>query len=233
MLELRGVSAGYGEITILRDINLAVNPGEIVALLGGNGVGKSTLNNTVSGLLKPSAGSIQFLQQDIHTLSADAIVGLGVVQVPEGRKIFPNLSVIENLEMGSFRRGKQNRHKNLATVLEWFPRLEERRRQLAGTLSGGEQQMLAIGRALMADPELLILDEPSLGLSPIMVEEMFLLIRRLHEQKLAILLVEQNVVQSLEIADRAYVLENGQLVKEGTAIELSQDDDLRRSYLGM
>ena len=204
-----------------------------MALLGSNGAGKSTLNNTVSGLIRPSTGTIHFEQQRIDSLASDTIVARGIIQVPEGRRIFPNLSVLENLQMGSYRRGKAGRKKNLSMALDLFPRLGERQQQLAGTLSGGEQQMLAIGRALMAEPRLLILDEPSLGLSPILVQEMFALIRRLHEQNLAILLVEQNVVQSLEISDRAYVLENGVIVKHGKAEDLARDDDLRRSYLGM
>jgi branched-chain amino acid transport system ATP-binding protein len=233
MLEIKDLSAGYGQVEVLHGVSLQVGPDEIVALLGSNGAGKSTLNNNISGIFKPTAGAILFDGEDVTGLSPEKVVARGVVQVPEGRRVFPNLSVAENLEMGSYQRGKPNRGENIARVMTVFPRLAERARQLAGTLSGGEQQMLAIGRALMAEPRLLILDEPSLGLSPLLVEEMFALIRQLHDDGLAILLVEQNVVQSLNIADRAYVLENGEIGLKGKAQTLMRNDELRRSYLGI
>ena len=232
MLEVRALRAGYGAIEVLRGVDLAVAAGEIVALLGSNGAGKSTLNNNVSGLYRPLAGTIRFDGKDIAGTRSMRIVEAGLIQVPEGRRVFPNLSVHENLELGSYRRGRTARAKNLERVLSIFPRLKERLTQSAGTLSGGEQQMLAIGRGLMGEPRLLILDEPSLGLSPLLVEEMFALIGRLNRDGLAILLVEQNVVQSLAIAHRAYVLENGRIGLSGKAADLAQDPELRKSYLG-
>jgi branched-chain amino acid transport system ATP-binding protein len=232
VLEVRALRAGYGAIEVLRGLDLAVHAGEIVALLGSNGAGKSTLNNNVCGLYRPFGGTIRFEGKDIAGAPSMHIVEAGLVQVPEGRRVFPNLSVRENLELGSYRRGRARRSANLEGVLSIFPRLRERLAQAAGTLSGGEQQMLAIGRGLMSEPRLLILDEPSLGLSPLLVEEMFALIGRLNRDGLAILLVEQNVVQSLAIAHRAYVLENGRIALSGEASELAQNADLRRSYLG-
>jgi len=232
MLEVRALRAGYGAIEVLRGVDLAVAAGEIVALLGSNGAGKSTLNNNVSGLYRPLAGTIRFDGKDIAGTPSMRIVEAGLIQVPEGRRVFPNLSVHENLELGSYRRGRAARANNLERVLSIFPRLKERLTQSAGTLSGGEQQMLAIGRGLMGEPRLLILDEPSLGLSPLLVEEMFALIGRLNRDGLAILLVEQNVVQSLAIAHRAYVLENGRIGLSGKAADLAQDPELRKSYLG-
>ena len=232
MLEVRALRAGYGAIEVLRGVDLAVAAGEIVALLGSNGAGKSTLNNNVSGLYRPLAGTIRFDGKDIAGTPSMRIVEAGLIQVPEGRRVFPNLSVRENLELGSYRRGRAARANNLERVLSIFQRLKERLTQSAGTLSGGEQQMLAIGRGLMGEPRLLILDEPSLGLSPLLVEEMFALIGRLNRDGLAILLVEQNVVQSLAIAHRAYVLENGRIGLSGKAADLAQDPELRKSYLG-
>ncbi|WP_341895329.1 ABC transporter ATP-binding protein [Ferrovibrio terrae] len=233
MLEVSGLHAGYGEVDVLRGIDLDVRKGEIVALLGANGVGKSTLNNTLSGLYRPKAGRIRFMGADIAGIASDRIVAAGLIQVPEGRRVFPNLSVQENLELGSYRRGRGNRAANLERVYAVFPRLKERIGQFAGTLSGGEQQMLAIGRGLMAEPELLILDEPSLGLSPLLVEEMFTLIGRLNAEGLSILLVEQNVVQSLAIAHRAFVLEHGRIALSGPAADLINDPGLKASYLGI
>jgi branched-chain amino acid transport system ATP-binding protein len=232
VLEVQSLRAGYGAVEVLRGVDLAVGAGEIVALLGSNGAGKSTLNNNVSGLYRPFGGTITFEGASIAGTPSMRIVDAGLVQVPEGRRVFPNLSVRENLELGSYRRGRAARAKNLGHVLAVFPRLNERLTQLAGTLSGGEQQMLAIGRGLMSEPRLLILDEPSLGLSPLLVEEMFALIGRLNRDGLAILLVEQNVVQSLAIAHRAYVLENGRIALSGAAAELAQHPELRKSYLG-
>jgi branched-chain amino acid transport system ATP-binding protein len=233
LLELRGVSAGYGGTPIVRGIDLDIEPGEIVAVLGANGVGKTTLNKAISGVIALSEGEIRFSGARIDRTSPHAIVELGLVQVPEGRRIFPNLSVQENLDLGSYRRGKANRARSCERVFEIFPRLRERVGQRAGTLSGGEQQMLAIGRGLMAEPRLLILDEPSLGLSPLLVEEMFALIRRINSDGLSIMLVEQNVVQSLEVANRAYVMENGRFVMSGKAAALAADPALEKAYLGM
>jgi len=233
LLEVESLRAGYGEVEVLHGVDLGVDAAQIVALLGSNGAGKSTLNNNVSGVYRPFAGAIRFDGERIDGERTERIVERGLVQVPEGRRGFPNMTVRENLELGSYRRARERRGANLERVTAVFPRLAERFAQLAGTLSGGEQQMLAIGRALMAEPRLLILDEPSLGLSPLLVEELFALIATLHAEGLAILLVEQNVFQSLEIADRAYVLENGAIALAGAADELIDDEGLRRSYLGM
>jgi branched-chain amino acid transport system ATP-binding protein len=233
MLEIKSLEAGYGETLILRGIDLSVAEGALVAVLGANGAGKTTLNMTISGVVRPRGGEIRFAGQSLAALSPADIVALGLIHVPEGRKIFPNLNVREVLELGSYRRARANRARNLERVFGIFPRLAERTRQAAGTLSGGEQQMLAIGRGLMAEPSLLILDEPSLGLSPLLVEEMFTLIRRLHADGLTIMLVEQNVAQSLEVADQAHVLENGVITLSGAAQDISADPELRRSYLGL
>ncbi|MAM72390.1 ABC transporter ATP-binding protein [uncultured Tistrella sp.] len=233
MLEVAGLKAGYGGVEVLRGIDLAVGAGEIVAVLGSNGVGKTTLNKVLSGVLPARAGQITFEGRRLDGVDAAAIVEAGLIQVPEGRKIFPNLDIQENLELGSYRRARKNRARNLERVYETFPRLRERRSQAAGTLSGGEQQMLAIGRGMMAEPRLLILDEPSLGLSPLLVEEMFTLIRRLNADGMPIMLVEQNVVQSLEIASRAYIVENGLVTMSGNAAEIAADPELRRAYLGL
>ena len=233
MLEVTDLEAGYGLTRVLEGVSLRVGAGEIVAVLGSNGAGKTTLNMAISGLVKPRGGRVVFEGRDITARAPADIMGAGLIQVPEGRKIFPNLSVRENLELGSYRRAKPNRARNLERVFATFPRLKERTGQAAGTLSGGEQQMLAIGRGLMAEPRLLILDEPSLGLSPLLVEEMFALIRKLHAEGLAIMLVEQNVAQSLEIAERAYVLENGSFVLSGPAAQVREDPELKRAYLGL
>ena len=233
MLEVRGLRAGYGGTEVLRGIDISVAADEIVAILGSNGVGKTTLNKVLSGVLPRRAGDIVFDGLSIANLSAPAIVEAGLIHVPEGRKVFPNLNVSENLDLGSYRRGRQRRARNRERVFEIFPRLRERVAQLAGTLSGGEQQMLAIARGLMAEPRLLVLDEPSLGLSPLLVEEMFALIQRLNDDGLPIMLVEQNVVQSLELASRAYILENGRFALSGSAAEVRSNPDLKRAYLGM
>jgi branched-chain amino acid transport system ATP-binding protein len=233
MLEVRDIVAGYGLTRVLEGVSLDVAPGEVVAVLGSNGAGKTTLNMVLSGLVRPRGGRVTFEGADITGHSPAAIMERGLIQVPEGRKIFPNLSVRENLELGSYRRARPNRARNLDRVFSTFPRLKERVRQAAGTLSGGEQQMLAIGRGMMAEPRLLILDEPSLGLSPLLVEEMFALIRRLHAEGLSIMLVEQNVAQSLEIADRAYVLEHGAFAISGPAAQVREDPELKRAYLGL
>ena len=233
MLEIRALRGGYGAVEVLRGIDLEIRAGEIVAVLGSNGAGKSTLNNTVCGLLPPFGGSVLFDGSDITRARPADIVAAGLVQVPEGRRVFPDLTVCENLLLGGYRRGRANRERNLERALAVFPRLAGRMSQRAGTLSGGEQQMLAIGRGLMAEPRVLILDEPSLGLAPVLVEEMFALIGRLNAGGLAILLVEQNVAQSLEVARRAYVLENGACAFAGTPAELLDRPELKRAYLGI
>lgn len=232
LLTIQGLRAGYGAVEVLRGIDLQIADGELVALLGSNGAGKTTLNSVVSGLVPTWAGRVMFDGQDLTGAHYRRVVQSGLIQVPEGRKVFPNLSVFENLELGAFTRARERRSQNLERVFDTFPRLRERESQLAGTMSGGEQQMLAIGRGLMAEPKLLILDEPSLGLSPLLVEEMFTLIAQLRASGLAILLVEQNVGQSLEIADRAYVMENGSIRFSGTSTELLASDALRQAYLG-
>jgi branched-chain amino acid transport system ATP-binding protein len=233
LLQVSGLRGGYGAVEVLRGIDLEVRAGQIVALLGSNGAGKSTLNNTLCGLLPGFSGSVVFEGAELTRLRYPRIVERGLVQVPEGRRIFPNLSVLENLELGAYRRARERRMANLARVHEVFPRLAERGAQRAGTLSGGEQQMLAIGRGLMAEPRLLILDEPSLGLSPLLVEQMFGLIQQLNRDGLAILLVEQNVAQSLTIAHQAYILENGRIVMTGSGEALLEDDRVRQAYLGL
>jgi branched-chain amino acid transport system ATP-binding protein len=233
LLDIQALRGGYGHVEVLRGVDLQVGAGEIVALLGSNGAGKSTLNHTVCGIQRAWAGRVVFDGHDLTRAHYRAVVQAGLIQVPEGRKVFPNLSVLENLELGSYARARARRASNLERVFGIFPRLKERTAQKAGTLSGGEQQMLAIGRGLMAEPRLLILDEPSLGLSPLLVEEMFTLIRRLHAEGLAVLLVEQNVGQSLEIADRAYVLENGSVRFSGLPAELLASAELKKAYLGL
>jgi branched-chain amino acid transport system ATP-binding protein len=233
MISIKNLSAGYGFVEVLRDVSLDISAGEIVAVLGSNGVGKTTLNNTLSGLITPKSGEIYFENELISGRPPEEIVDLGLIHVPEGRKLFPNLTVRDNLELGSYRRGKGERSQSLEMVLETFPKLRERIGQLAGTLSGGEQQMVAIGRGLMSNPRLLILDEPSLGLSPLLVEQMFDLIKRINSKGLTILLVEQNVMQSLTIADRAYVIDEGKVSLSGTAEDLRNNAELKKSYLGL
>jgi branched-chain amino acid transport system ATP-binding protein len=233
LLDVRGLRGGYGRADVLRGVDLQVKRGEIVALLGSNGAGKTTLNSIVCGLVPASGGRVQFDGADLTNRHYRDVVKAGLIQVPEGRRIFPNLSVRENLELGAFTRARERRAANLARVFTTFPRLAERVAQKAGTMSGGEQQMLAIGRGLMAEPRLLILDEPSLGLSPLLVEDLFALIGRLHADGLSVLLVEQNVAQSLAIAQRAVVLENGLQRFAGTPQELLASSELKRAYLGL
>jgi branched-chain amino acid transport system ATP-binding protein len=233
MLEVENLVAGYGAIEVLRGVSLRVDAGEIVAVLGANGVGKTTLNNAISGIIRPRGGSILFAGEPISSATPRAIVQRGLIHVPEGRKIFPNLAVRENLALGAYARARANRARNLDRVLALFPRLAERASQAAGSLSGGEQQMLAIGRGLMAEPRLLILDEPSLGLSPLLVEEMLALIARLGAEGTPVLLVEQNVVQSLAVASRAYVIEKGVVALSGAAAQLAADPALKAAYLGL
>jgi len=233
LLAIDGLRAGYGATEILRGVALTVAENEIVAVLGSNGAGKSTLNRAISGVLRPWSGAIRFGGEAIERAKPNAIVSRGLIHVPEGRRIFPNMSVAENLDLGSYRRARARRADNRDRVFGIFPRLKERMNQSAGTLSGGEQQMLAIGRGLMAEPKLLILDEPSLGLSPKLVEELFTLMKSIKAQGIALLLVEQNVVQSLEVASRAYVLDNGMFVLQGSADDVRNDPNLKRAYLGM
>jgi branched-chain amino acid transport system ATP-binding protein len=233
LLAISGLRAGYGPTEILRGVDLTVGEGEIVAVLGSNGTGKSTLNRTISGVMRPTHGTIRFLDTAIEQEPPKAIVARGLIHVPEGRRIFPNLTVSDNLDLGAYRRARARRGANRDRVFSIFPRLFERQGQRAGTLSGGEQQMLAIGRGLMAEPRLLILDEPSLGLSPFLVEELFALIKTINAEGIAVLLVEQNVVQSLEVAQRAYILDNGRFVLQGRAADIRNDPNLKRAYLGM
>ncbi|MBN8873824.1 MAG: ABC transporter ATP-binding protein [Rhodospirillales bacterium] len=233
LLSVRGLHAGYGPFQVLHGIDLDVHPGEIVAVLGANGVGKTTLNRTLSGLLAPSAGTIRFDGADLTRADHAAIVRAGLIHVPEGRRVFPNLSVRDNLLLGAYARGRADRGATLERVLTIFPRLRERLAQHAGSMSGGEQQMLAIGRGLMGQPRLLILDEPSLGLSPRLTEDLFSLIATLHQDGLSILLVEQNVVQSLAIARRAFVIEHGHVALSAAAAQLTEDPRLRAAYLGL
>jgi branched-chain amino acid transport system ATP-binding protein len=233
LLAIGDLHAGYGETEVLRGVDLLVNVGEIVAVLGSNGAGKSTLNRTISGVLRARKGSICFAGHMIEREKSASIVSRGLIHVPEGRCVFPNLSVRDNLDLGAYRRARNQRRQNRERVFSIFPRLAERQTQRAGSLSGGEQQMLAIGRGLMAEPVLLILDEPSLGLSPLLVEELFSLIQRINRQGIALLLVEQNVVQSLEVAHRAYILENGSVVLNGASDHLRNDPNLKRAYLGL
>src|SRR6202044_244320 len=233
LLDIRALCAGYGDTDVLRGVDLKVEPGEIVAVLGSNGVGKSTLNRTISGVVRARSGAVVFEGAAIEQEKPAAIVARGLIHVPEGRRIFPNLSVRDNLDLGSYRRAAARRAANRERVFTIFPRLRERRSQAAGTLSGGGQQMLAIGRGLMAEPTLLILDEPSLGLSPLLVEELFALIRRLNAEGTTLLLVEQNVMQSLEVASRAYILENGAFVLQGSSADIRENPKLKRAYLGL
>jgi len=233
LLTIRGLAAGYGAADVLHDVDLTVGNSEIVAVLGSNGAGKSTLNRTISGVLRARRGSIRFDGHSIEQEKASRIVAQGLIQVPEGRCIFPNLTVGENLDLGSYRRARARRRHNRERVLAVFPRLAQRLAQRAASLSGGEQQMLAIARALMAEPVLLILDEPSLGLSPLLVDELFAMLARINADGAALLLVEQTVVQSLDLAHRAYILENGRFVLEGTPDRVRTDPNLKRAYLGL
>lgn len=233
LLSIENLRAGYGAVEVLRGVDIRISHGELIALLGSNGAGKTSLNAVMSGLVTPRSGRVVFDGEDLTGAHYRRIVQAGLIQVPEGRKVFPNLTVLENLELGAFTRARSRLSENIDRVFVTFPRLRERKAQLAGTMSGGEQQMLAIGRGLMAEPKLLILDEPSLGLSPLLVEELFTLIAKLRADGLAILLVEQNVGQSLDIADRAYVMENGSIRFSGTSSELLASDALRQAYLGV
>ena len=234
MLEVSNLDQFYGRIQALWDVSLNIDEAEIVALVGANGAGKTTLLNTISGLRHPASGSITFLGKRIDRLQSHAIVELGMSHIPEGRKLFPDMSVRENLELGAYtKRVWQHKQETLNEVYELFPILKARQGQLARTLSGGEQQMVAIGRGLMSKPRLCIIDEPSSGLAPKVVDEIFQIIERLRDQGIAIFLIEQNVQQTLEIAERAYVLENGRIILAGESAKLLQEDFIRKAYLGL
>ena len=233
MLEVKDIEVYYGMIQALKGISFEVNEGEVIALIGANGAGKTTTLHTITGLLSPKKGSVVFEGQDITKVPAHKIVSLGVAHVPEGRRVFAELSVYQNLKMGAYtRKDKDEIAKTLEMVYKRFPRLEERKNQLAGTLSGGEQQMLAMGRALMSHPKIIVMDEPSMGLSPILVNEIFDIIKEVSASGTTVLLVEQNAKKALSIADRAYVLETGKIVLEGDAKELMNDDSIKKAYLG-
>jgi branched-chain amino acid transport system ATP-binding protein len=234
LLELRGVEVAYGDLPALRGVSVSVEAGETLSVVGANGAGKTTMLRAISGLMRPRAGQILLDGERLDSLPSHAIVERGVVQVPEGRKIFPSLTVLENLELGSYvAAAKARRREGLEHVFTLFPRLKERERQAAGTMSGGEQQMLAIGRALMARPRVLMLDEPSLGLAPLIVKEIFRIIGEINRLGTTVLLVEQNTRQALALSRRGYVLENGRVVLEGTGAELLGNDHVKRAYLGM
>ena len=234
LLELRAVEVAYGDLPALRGVSVSVEAGETLSVVGANGAGKTTMLRAISGLMRPRAGQILLDGERLDTLPSHAIVERGVVQVPEGRKIFPSLTVLENLELGSYvAAAKGRRREGLEHVFTLFPRLKERERQAAGTMSGGEQQMLAIGRALMARPRLLMLDEPSLGLAPIIVKEIFRIIGEINRLGTTVLLVEQNTRQALALSQRGYVLENGRVVLEGSGAELLGNEHVKRAYLGM
>ena len=234
MLKIERLNFSYDGLKVLWDIDLDVNAGEIVTVVGSNGAGKSTVLKNISRLLKPDSGSISFAGEDFVHMQSHEVVGRGMVLVPEGRKIFPELTVLENLRMGSFLKGaRKERKKNLEWVFSLFPRLKEREKQLGGTLSGGEQQMLAIGRGLMSNPRMLLLDEPSLGLAPLLVKNIFDIITEINRNGVTILLVEQNVYQSLRIAHRGYVLETGRVVLTGSGENLLNDEHVKKAFLGM
>ena len=233
MLKVNDLQVYYGVIQALKGISFEVNEGEVIALIGANGAGKTTILHTITGLIEAKAGSVEFEGKDITKMPGHKIVTLGMAHVPEGRRVFADLSVLENLKLGAYTRTDKNEiAETLAMVYKRFPRLEERKNQLAGTLSGGEQQMLAMGRALMSKPKIILMDEPSMGLSPIFVNEIFDIIREVSEAGTTVLLVEQNAKKALSIADRAYVLETGKIVLEGNAQELMNDESVKKAYLG-
>ena len=233
LLKVENLNVYYGVIQALKGISFEVNEGEIVSLIGANGAGKTTTLHTITGLVHPKSGSVLYKGQELTHVPAHKIVSMGMVHVPEGRRIFQNLTVYDNLLLGAYsRKDKKEIEENMAAVFAQFPRLEERRRQLAGTLSGGEQQMLAMGRALLSNPDLIVLDEPSMGLSPLLVGEVFEIIKSFREAGKTVLLVEQNAKKAMSISDRAYVLENGVITMSGKADELAADDRVRKAYLG-
>ncbi len=233
MLEIKDLEVYYGMIQAIKGISFEVNEGEVIALIGANGAGKTTILHTISGLIAPKKGSITFEGQEITKIPAHKIVENGLAQVPEGRRVFPSLSVLQNLKLGAYtRKDKKEIDDTLKMIYERFPRLEERKNQPAGTLSGGEQQMLAMGRALMSKPRIILMDEPSMGLSPIFVNEIFDIIKQVSASGTTVLLVEQNAKKALSIADRGYVLETGKIVKEGKALDLLNDEAVKKAYLG-
>ncbi|HJD45458.1 MAG TPA: ABC transporter ATP-binding protein [Candidatus Mediterraneibacter norfolkensis] len=233
MLEVKDLEVYYGVIQAIKGVSFEVNQGEVIALIGANGAGKTTILHTVTGLLSPKRGQVIFEGKDITRVPAHKIVSMGMAHVPEGRRVFAELSVYENLKMGAYtRKDRSEIEESLANVYKRFPRLEERKNQMAGTLSGGEQQMLAMGRALMSKPKIILMDEPSMGLSPILVNEIFDIIQAVSESGTTVLLVEQNAKKALSIADRAYVLETGSIVLEGKAKDLLEDDSIKKAYLG-
>ena len=233
MLEVKDLEVYYGMIQAIKGISFEVNKGEVIALIGANGAGKTTTLHTITGLLSPKKGSVMFEGKDITKIPAHKIVSMGMAHVPEGRHVFADLSVYENLKLGAYtRKDKENLNKDLESIYERFPRLAERKNQSAGTLSGGEQQMLAMGRALMSKPSIILMDEPSMGLSPILVNEIFDIIESISKSGTTVLLVEQNAKKALSIADRAYVLETGKIVTSGKASELLEDDSIKKAYLG-
>lgn len=233
MLEINNIIVNYGMINAIKGISFSVEKGEVIALIGANGAGKTTTLHTISGLLRPKSGSITFNGVDISKVPAHKIVSMGIAHVPEGRRVFSQLSVMENLKMGAFTRSNQaEKEETLEMVFDRFPRLKERMSQAAGTLSGGEQQMLAMGRALMSKPQIVLMDEPSMGLSPLLVSEVFNIIESISKSGTTVLLVEQNAKKALSIADRAYVLETGNIVLSGKASDLINDDSVKKAYLG-
>ena len=233
MLKVNGLNVYYDAIHALKDVSFSVSEGEIVTLIGANGAGKTSILHTISGLIRAKSGSIVFMGKPIQSVEAHEILKMGLAQVPEGRRIFAQMTVLENLEMGAYaRKDRAMLGEEMENVFRSFPRLKERRRQLAGTLSGGEQQMLAMGRAMMSSPRLIMLDEPSMGLSPILVGEIFNIIKMLNENGTTVLLVEQNARMALSVADRAYVLETGRIVLEGNAKQLMKDESVKKAYLG-
>lgn len=233
MLKIKNLSVSYGAIEAVKNVSFEVNEGEVVTLIGANGAGKTSILRTISGLVRPSEGSISYLGNDIQKVPARKIVAEGLAQVPEGRHVFPGLTVLENLEIGAFlSKNKEENKLNMKKIFERFPRLEERKNQDAATLSGGEQQMLAMGRALMSKPKLLLLDEPSMGLAPIFIQEIFDIIQDIQKQGTTVLLIEQNANKALSIADRGYVLETGKIVLSGTGQELLASEEVRKAYLG-
>ncbi len=231
VLQVENINVYYGSIHAVKDVSFHVEQGEVVTLIGANGAGKSTTLNTVAGLLRSRTGSVRFMDEELRHVPSHRLVGRGMALVPEGRRIFQHMTVQENLDMGGYCRGG-DLNADIESVYERFPRLKERRKQVAGTLSGGEQQMLAMGRAIMSAPKLIVMDEPSMGLSPVLVQEVFSIIGTMHELGITILLVEQNAKMALAIADRAYVLENGRITMSGSARDLLHDDKVRKAYLG-
>jgi branched-chain amino acid transport system ATP-binding protein len=234
MLKVEGISTQYGDIKVLWNTSLTISSKEMVTMVGSNGSGKTTMINTITGLIHATTGKIEFLGQPIHQLPPHRIVERGISLIPEGRKLFPDMTVLENLELGAyFPNARKKIPETLRWVLELFPRLEERKAQLAGTLSGGEQQMVTVGRGLMSVPQLLLIDEPSMGLAPLVVAELFRTIRKINQEGVTVFLVEQNARLAMEISERTYVLENGRVVREGASKELMKDDGIRKAYLGL